>query len=94
MGDRIECARDCIYCGETEEGIWFAPTCGSMTFKCKKCKKENFITTDLEVKKIEDATYDDVYFAISNASNMMDEKMIKSCAKEFFEDLKKKRKKK
>jgi len=89
MGDRIELIENCVYCGETEEEVWYAPTCNSFGFKCKKCGKYNFITTDLEVKKIEDITYGDVYWAINNASTMMDEKQIKACAKEFYDNLKK-----
>ena len=88
MGDRYELIRNCVYCGETEEEVWYAPTCNSFGFICKKCKKYNFITTDLKVKKIEDVTYDDVYWTVSNASNMMDEEMIKSCADDFYKTLK------
>lgn len=89
MGDRYELVRNCIYCGEVEEEVYYAPTCGFLTFKCQKCGKENFITEDLKVKKMEDVTYDDVYWAVCNASNMMDEKMIKRYARETFEKMNK-----
>lgn len=88
MGDRITLIRDCIYCGHANDDIYFAPTCGFLTFKCEKCKKENFITTDLEVKKIKNVTERDVYQAISNASNMMSEELIKECANDFYQQLK------
>ncbi len=88
MGDRYELIRDCAYCGETEDEVWYAPTCGSLGFTCEKCGKYNFITTDLEVKKVEDVTFDDAYWAVNNASNMMDEKLIKSVAQEFYDSLK------
>lgn len=91
MGDRYELSNlKCSYCKfHQEESQYYAPTCGFLTFKCEKCKRYNFITTDLEVKKIGDVTYDDVYLAINNASNMMDEKMIESMAKDVFENLNK-----
>ena len=89
MGERIILIRDCIYCGKTNDEIYFAPTCGFFTFKCEKCKKFNFITIDLKVKKVEDVTKDDVHQAISNASSMMDEKMIKESADDYYKSLKK-----
>jgi len=88
MGDRYNLTKECIYCGNTNDEVYYAPTCGFLTFICDKCKKENFITTDFKVKKIEDVTKKDVYWAISNASNMMDEKMIKECTNEFYNKLK------
>lgn len=85
MGDRIDGSWNCVHCGVTEEEVWYAPTCNSFGFRCQKCGKYNFITTDLEVKKVEDVTYDDVYQAVNNASTMMDEKQIKSVAEEFYD---------
>jgi len=88
VGDRYELIKDCVYCGETEEDVWYAPTCNSFGFTCKKCEKYNFITTEFIVKKEEDVIFDDVYWAVNNASTMMDEKMIGSVAKEFYNNLK------
>ena len=89
MGDRYELIRNCIYCGKTDYEIWYAPTSGFITFKCEKCKKENFITSDLKVKKMEGLTYEDVEDAVSSASNMMDDKQIKEYTKQLFKQLKK-----
>ena len=88
MGDRFELVKSCAYCGKINKDIWYAPTCNSFGFKCDKCGKYNFITTDFKVKKVEDISYEDVYWSISNASNMMDEKQIEDCAREFYEELK------
>lgn len=87
MGDRYELNKKCVYCNTLNEDIWYAPTCNSMTFKCSKCNKINFITTEFIVKRVEEVTYEDVYSAINNASNIMDDKMIKECAKDFFDEL-------
>ena len=85
MGDRYELTKNCVYCNHINS-CWYAPTCNSVTFTCEKCGKENFIVSDEDftVKKIEDVTYDDVYNAISSASNMMDEKQIRNCADEMW----------
>ena len=91
MGDRYELDKECVYCGKLNQEIWFAPTCNSLTFKCEKCKKTNFITTDLDVKKLEEVTYEDVFWAIDNASNMMNKEQITKCAKEYFKSLKRRK---
>ena len=92
MGDRYELIKDCVYCGALKEDIWYAPTCGFLTFICNKCGKENFIVSDKDftVKKIADVTYDDVHSAISQASNMMNEKQIEACANNTWNNLLKK----
>ena len=87
MGDRYELVKSCAYCKSINDDIWFAPTCSSMTFKCKDCGKDNFITSDFEVKKIEDVCYDDIYGAINNASNMMSKEQIELSAKQYFQGL-------
>ena len=88
MGDRINCDLNCAYCNKLNEDVWFAPTCNIMTFICEKCKKINFITTDLKSRRIELVKKEDVYWAISNASNMMDDNQIKKCVEDFIKKLK------
>lgn len=87
MGDRYTLNKDCIYCKHTNNEIWYAPTCNSMTFDCEKCGAKNFLTIDFQVKKLEDVAYEDVYNAINDASTRMDDKMIKSEAKYFYNKL-------
>lgn len=84
MGDRYELTLRCEYCKNLNKDIWYAPTCNSLTFKCKKCNKFNFITTELTTKKLEKVTYSDIYCAINNASNFMNEEQIKECAKQTW----------
>ena len=93
MGDRYELILNCAHCGETNNDIWYAPTCGSFTFECEKCKKENFITSIHTVKKLEELTYEDAYDAVSMTSTMMNEEQIESYAREWYERLKKETKK-
>jgi len=89
MGDRYELIKNCVYCGTLHEDVYYAPTCGFLTFTCDKCGKQNFIVHDsnFTVKKMEDITYDDIHNAISQASNMMNEEQIKSCADETWNNL-------
>jgi len=71
MGDRYELNLNCEYCTTLNE-VWYAPTCNSDTFKCKECRKKNFVTSELEAKKVEDVTLDDIkegFLMCSNASH-------------------------
>lgn len=81
MGDRFELVKDCVYCGTKKDDIWYAPTSGFYTFECVKCKKENFITQDFNVKKLEDVTLDDVRDAFLMSSNVSwsDEDLDRMC---------------
>ena len=38
MGNRYTLTVKCE-CGEVDEDVWYAPTCGCMIWKCPKCKK-------------------------------------------------------
>ncbi len=38
MGDRYDLIVTCE-CGYKDYEVWYAPTCGCMTWKCPKCKK-------------------------------------------------------
>ena len=69
MGDRYELIKNCAYC-KTENEVWYAPTCGCMTFKCVKCKKDNFINLDFKPMKIEDVKLDDVKNAFLSTTNV------------------------
>ena len=92
MGDRYELIKNCVYCDAINEDIWYSPTSNSLTFVCEKCGKENFIVSDSDftIKRMEDVTYEDVHNAISQASTMMDEKQIESCANDTWNSLLKK----
>ena len=37
MGDRITLEVTCSKCGKIDEQVWYAPTCGVMTWKCPMC---------------------------------------------------------
>jgi len=94
MGDRFEMDIKCIYCGKVNYDIYYAPTSGFLDFTCTECGKSNFITSYLTVKKIKDVTRKDVYMAISDTANMMSKKQIERCARDYFNGLKKRNKKK
>jgi len=40
MGDRYIITEKCPKCGAIENDIYFAPTCGFTTWKCKACGEE------------------------------------------------------
>ena len=37
MGDRYILTVKCVKCGEVEEDVYYAPTCGFTEWKCPKC---------------------------------------------------------
>ena len=39
MGDRYTISVTCE-CGYKDDDVWYAPTCGFMSWKCPQCKKE------------------------------------------------------
>jgi len=44
MGDRYTLQVKCPECEYVDDDVWYAPTCGCMTWKCPKCK----LIVDLE----------------------------------------------
>ena len=54
MGDRYELNLHCAYCNELNKDIWYAPTCGSIGFKCSNCGETNYIGNFQAVKKERD----------------------------------------
>ena len=87
MGDRFVLALNCCYCGELDDDVFYAPTSSSFTFTCEKCNGVNFIKSSLEPIKLEKVTENDIYYAISLTSNFMNERQIKSMAKQTFRDI-------
>ena len=90
MGDRYTLDRKCAYCKEMNADIWYAPTCGSYTFKCKHCGKHNFITSNFKAVKIEKATLKDVKTGFYEATTgLLTEDQIDRSCKDYFEQIKK-----
>lgn len=87
MGDRYELQLNCIYCGELNEDIWYAPTSNSYTFKCEDCNKTNFITSDLKAKKIEEVTLQDIKegFEMTTNANWTEEQIDEMCKRTLKE---------
>ena len=52
MGDRYTMDLDCAYCEHRNENVWYAPSCGSLSFKCEKCGEENWISQGFFAEKI------------------------------------------
>ena len=50
MGDRYTFNNKCPYCGDIDE-VWYAPSCGSLSHTCHKCKKEYIIAMEFIGKK-------------------------------------------
>ena len=69
MGDRCEMVLGCVYCGKKNEEVYFAPTCGFLTFECDKCGKHNYINSSLKAIEIEKATFEDVVKSFENTTN-------------------------
>lgn len=93
IGDRYDITVKCAYC-KAPKDTWYAPTSGCMTFKCGKCKKNNFVTmkvvTKFEVKKIEDTTLEDVKDAFSETTTASrSEEEENEICQDMFEQIKK-----
>ena len=52
MGARYELNLSCAYCGEYNPEVYYAPTCGFLSFHCCVCKKENWIEEGFYAEKI------------------------------------------
>jgi len=87
MGDKYEIDVDCVYCGHTNKGVWYAPTSSSDTFKCENCKMLNFITLRFKAKKVADVTIDDVRDGFLNTTmgTLTDEEIDDCCQEHLFE---------
>lgn len=67
---------------------WFAPTSNSYTFKCEKCGKTNFITSDLKAIKLEEVTLQHIKegFEMTTSVNWREGEIDRMC-KEIARDL-------
>lgn len=90
MGDRYELTKNCAYCNTKNSEIWYAPTSDSYTFKCEKCKRTNFIKSNFEAVKIEEATFEEIKNGFLNTTmgSLTDEE-IDRCCDDTFEHIKK-----
>ena len=89
IGDRYELDLKCIYCNCENRRIWYAPTSDIYTFSCERCKKVNFITSNLKTKKVEDIVIGDVKEAFLMATNTIwSERDINEICKESLEKIK------
>lgn len=89
MGDRYILSLNCAYCDKKNDDIWYAPTSNSYTFKCQKCGKLNFIISNFGVKKIEDATLEDIKKGFEMTTNVAwKEEEIDEMCKETLNSLK------
>ena len=65
MGDRYFLTVTCPKCGNTDQDVYYAPTCGITDWKCFKCK------TVVDLEKLTGISYED-------ASNLKEiEKIVK-----------------
>ncbi len=89
MGDRYDIVLRCAYCDWVND-VWYAPTCGAEMFRCGYtiCNKENFVTSEIKSKKVEDVTYEEVEEGFLMATSMSwSEEDIKRMCQERFEDI-------
>lgn len=84
IGDRYELNVKCSYCNE-KNLCWYAPTCCSDVFKCNKCGKNNFITTEFKAMKIENLSLEDIEDGFINTSNYgwSEEEITRMCEDRF-----------
>jgi len=89
MGERYYLTgKKCQYCEKVQEEVYFAPTSNITGFNCEKCDKENFITEDFHVMRLEDVSFVEVYRILLSTSNLMSNNQIRKMAMDMFKELK------
>ncbi len=63
MGDRYTLTIKCGGCGQSNEDVYYAPSCGALSFKCEFCGKENWIENYLSGRVISKEELDKLYKA-------------------------------
>lgn len=52
MGERYILQLKCGKCGTLNKEIWYAPSCCSLSFNCRKCEQLNWIKQDFIAEPI------------------------------------------
>lgn len=87
MGDRWIFQERCKYCQQTND-IYYAPTGDIDTFACEKCGKINFVCANLQIKKTEDATLEDIIEGFEQNTNVSwTDKQIKEMCKQRLKEI-------
>ena len=63
MGDRYTISLNCAYCNFNDDDVWYAPSCGSLSFRCEKCGEENLIVLEFIAKKVSSEELKQIYKA-------------------------------
>ena len=88
MGDRYDININCVYCNTLNKDVYYAPTCSSDVFKCRKCGKKNFINSNFKAVKIEDVTFEKIKEGFLNTTmGMLADKQIDRGCKEHLKEI-------
>ena len=86
MGSSYLLELHCVHCVKLNTDIYYAPTCGTYTFKCSHCGKMNYITKDKESAMPDEASGEDLFEAFLNTTIIAwNDLEIHNIRKEFFE---------
>ena len=78
MGDRYLVTIKCPKCGYTEGDVYYAPTCGFLTWRCPKCKRMVDLAVYTGISEAEASNKEKLERIIAAASDKAELKRIAS----------------
>ena len=93
MGNRYIISVNCAYCKKLNSEVYYAPTSLMFSFDCRACHLTNIVTSDLNIKRLEDTFLEDLKSGFVNNSfgNLSDYEVRVMCTQTLEELIRRKR---